>query len=203
MLAILATKPWLPNLLGEEEPVEVVRANTSSRGNTPSPVAYKMPAAMVEKSAASLCWISLFCAITTVALLTMEALLQPEFASAFNLLSIRLTILVVLVMSLGFLAIQRYQLVRKETLLDLGIAFQVVIAFAISMFETTFPWNPQAAVLGHSGVAIWLALCGLLLPNSPAKSGIAAVLSALAWPAAYYLNLNLHGFAPLPWNRLL
>jgi len=81
--------------------------------------------------------------------------------------------------------------------------FQVTIAFSIAMFETTFEWNPSIPVLGHSGVAIWLALCGLLLPNEPLQSALAAVLSALAWPAAYYLNLNLHGFTPLPWNRLL
>lgn len=81
--------------------------------------------------------------------------------------------------------------------------FQVTITFSIAMFETTFEWNPSIPVLGHSGVAIWLALCGLLLPNEPLKSALAAVLSALAWPAAYYLNLNLHGFTPLPWNRLL
>jgi eukaryotic-like serine/threonine-protein kinase len=104
---------------------------------------------------------------------------------------------------LGFVAIQRFGWLSKARLLDLGIVFQVAIAFSIAMFETTFEWNPNAAVLGHSGVAIWLALCGLLLPNAPLKSALAAVLSAAAWPAAYFLNLQLHGFTPLPWNRLL
>lgn len=183
--------------------MDIVRANSSPTENTPSPVAYRLPPAMVEKSAERLCWISILCAVTTVALLAMQGFLQPEFAQSFQLWSIRLTMMGTLGMSLGFIVIQRMGLIRKAALLDLGIVFQVGIAFAISMFETAIPWDPANPVLGHSGVAIWLALCGLLLPNSPVKSGIAAFLSAMSWPAAYWLNLQLHGFTPLPWNRLL
>ncbi len=183
--------------------MEIVRASSSPTENTPSPVAYRLPPEMVEKSADRLCWISILCAVTTVALLAMQGFLQPEFAQSFHLWSIRLTMLGTLGMSLGFIVIQRLGLVRKATLLDLGIVFQVGIAFAISMFETAIPWDATNPVLGHSGVAIWLALCGLLLPNSPVKSGIAAFFSAMSWPAAYWLNLQLHGYTPLPWNRLL
>ena len=71
------------------------------------------------------------------------------------------------------------------------------------MFETAIPRDPSDPVLGSSGVAIWLALCGLMLPNSPVKAGIAALFSALGWPAVYWLNLQLYGCTPLPWNRLL
>ncbi len=183
--------------------MQVVRAATSPSQQTPSPAAFRLPQALIDKNADRLCWISLLCAVTTVALLGMEGLLQPEFGDAFRLASIRWTIAGILALTVGFIAIQQFGLVRKDVLLDLGIVFQVAIAFAIAMFETTFNWNPNVPVLGHSGVAIWLALCGLLLPNAPLKSALAAILSALAWPAAYLLNLNLHGFTPLPWNRLL
>ncbi len=183
--------------------MQVVRAAASPSQQTPSPAGFRLPQALIEKNADRLCWISILCGVTTVALLAMEGLLQPEFGVAFQLASIRWTIAGILGLTLGFIAIQQFGLVRKEVLLDLGIVFQVSIAFSIAMFETTFNWNPNLPVLGHSGVAIWLALCGLLLPNAPLKSALAAVLSALAWPAAYGLNLYLHGFTPLPWNRLL
>ena len=158
---------------------------------------------MLEKAADRLCWISILCAVTTVALLTMEGFLQPEFSAAFRLASIQWTIGGILALTVGFIAIQRFGWLSKAALLDLGIVFQVAIAFAIAMFETTFNWNPDVPVLGHSGVAIWLALCGLLLPNAPLKSAIAAALCAISWPVAYWLNIQLHGFTPLPWNRLL
>jgi hypothetical protein len=183
--------------------MQVVRPASSPSQQTPNPVTLKLPPELLEKSVSRLCWISILCAVTTVALLGLEGFLQPEFGQAFQLASIRLTILGILFLTAGFIAVQQFGWVRKEVLLDLGIVFQVAIAFSIAMFETTFDWNPNVPVLGHSGVAIWLALCGLLLPNAPLKSAIAAVLSALSWPLAYYLNLQLHGFTPLPWNRLL
>jgi eukaryotic-like serine/threonine-protein kinase len=183
--------------------MQVVRNASSPSQQTPNPATMKLPPELLEKSVSRLCWISILCAVTTVALLGLEGLFQPEFSQAFQLASIRLTILGILFLTAGFIAVQQFGWVRKEVLLDLGIVFQVAIAFSIAMFETTFDWNPNVPVLGHSGVAIWLALCGLLLPNAPLKSAIAAVLSALSWPLAYYLNLQLHGFTPLPWNRLI
>ncbi len=183
--------------------MQVVRAASGSSQNTPNPMGFRLPPGLIEKSASRLCWISILCAVMTVVLLGMESMLQPEFNKAFQLASIRLTILGIVFLSIGFIVIQRAGWLSKERLLDVGIVFQVAISFAISMFETTFEWNGNIPVLGHSGVAVWLALCGLLLPNAPLKSAIAATLSALSWPAAYYLNLNLHGFAPLPWNRLI
>ncbi|MCX6612102.1 MAG: hypothetical protein NTW74_14765, partial [Acidobacteria bacterium] len=183
--------------------MQVVRAAANPSQQTPSPGGFRLPQALVEKNADRLCWISILCGVTTVALLAMEGFLQPEFGAAFELASIRWTIGGILALTAAFIAIQQFGLVRKEVLLDLGIVFQIAIAFSIAMFETTFNWNPNVPVLGHSGVAIWLALCGLLLPNAPLKSALAAVLSALAWPTAYLLNLGLHGFTPLPWNRLL
>ena len=183
--------------------MQVIRAASTPGSSTPSPAGFSLPPAMLEKAADRLCWISVLCAVTTVALLTMEGFLQPEFGAAFRLASIQWTIGGILALSLGFIAIQRFGWLTKAALLDLGIVFQVAIAFSISMFETTFNWNPNVPVLGHSGVAIWLALCGLLLPNAPLKSAIAAVLCALSWPLAYWLNIQLHGFTPLPWNRLL
>lgn len=186
----------------EEQDMEVIRAASGSSESTPSPVAYKLPPALVEKASERLCWIASLCAVTTVILLSIEALLQPEFQQAFQLPSLRITILLTFLVSGGFILAQRNGWVKKETLLDLGIVFQVMIAFVIAMFETSIPWDAADPVLGHSGIAIWLCLCGLLLPNAPLKAGMAAILSAAMWPAAYYLNLNLHGYTPLPWNRL-
>lgn len=188
---------------GKIEDMEVIRAASSgSAETTPSSISYKLPPALVEKATESLCWVTSLCAVTTVLFLSIEALFQPEFQKAFQLPALRITILFTLLISGAFILIQRNGWVKKETLLDLGIGFQILIAFVIAMFETSIPWDASDPVLGHSGVAIWLALCGLLLPNAPLKSGVAAIVSAAMWPAAYFLNLNLYGYEPLPWNRI-
>ncbi len=181
--------------------MEIVRAASGGSGDqTPSPLAHKLPPALVEKAMERLCWISILCAVTTVLLLGLEAYFQPEIRESLHQPAIRLTVLMTLLLSGLFIVVQRSGWVKKETLLDFGIVFQVLISFMISMFETTVKWT-DAPVIGHSGVSIWLALCGLLLPNAPLKAGLAALLSAMTWPAAYYLNLNLYGFEPLPFNR--
>lgn len=184
--------------------MEIVRAASGSSGDaTPGLMAHKLPPALLEKVSERLCWVTMLCAVTTVTLLAIEGFLQPEFREAFDLPAIRLVILFTLLASGGFVLLQRNGWVKKETLLDLGIVFQVLISFTIAMFETTIPWQANVPVIGHSGVALWMLLCGLLLPNAPFKAGVAALASASMWPAAYYLNLYLYGFDPLPTNRFL
>jgi serine/threonine-protein kinase len=44
---------------------------------------------------------------------------------------------------------------------------------------------------------------GLLIPNKAWIKFVIGLASASTWPLAYVLNLHLHGYVPLPWNRLL
>jgi eukaryotic-like serine/threonine-protein kinase len=185
----------------EESGMEIVRA-TSGSSDSPSPISHKLPPALLDKAAERLCWISILCAVTTVLFLALEHSLQAEAREMLALPAIRLTMLGIVFLTAAIFAVQRNGWVKKETLLDLGILFQVSISFAIAMFETSMKWKPEETVMGHSGVAIWLSICGLLLPNAPLKAGLAAILSAAMWPAAYYFNLQLYGFEGLPWNRL-
>ncbi|MCX6614249.1 MAG: serine/threonine-protein kinase [Acidobacteria bacterium] len=180
--------------------MEIIRGNQTT-GDSASPVSTQLPPALLEKAADRLCWITILCAVSTILLFALEQWLQPELNAMADLASVRLSLLGVFLLAGGFFAVQRNGWVKKQTLLDLGIVFQVYVAFAISMLETSRPWKDDV-VLGHSAVAIWLSICGLVLPNVPLKAGMAAILSACAWPAAYYLNLSLYGFDPLPLNRL-
>lgn len=177
-------------------------ARASSGLDSPSPIALKLPPAMVQKAAERLCWISVMCAVTTVVSFSLQNFLQPEMSAMLDKPALRLTLLGLLLLAVGLTAINRFSLVKKETLIDLGVLFQIAVSFAIAMFETSLGWNPNEPVRGLSSVAVWLSLCGLLLPNSPMKAGIAGLLSAGSWPLAYAINLRLYGFAPLPWNRL-
>ncbi len=182
--------------------MEIIRGNQTGSDSSAAAPSFRLPAPIVERAAERLCWITALCAISAAALFGVEHWLQPEIRAISSLESIRLSLLGLIFAAGSFIGIQHSGWMRKETLLDLGIAFEVYVSFVIAMFETSLPWENEA-VLGHSAVAIWLSVCGLLLPNAPLKAGAAALLSASMWPAAYYLNLHLHGFAPLPTNRLL
>ena len=179
--------------------MEIIRGNQTT-GDSASPISSNLPPALLEKAADRLCWITILCAVSTVVFFGLEQWLQPELHAMANLPAIRLCLLGIFFMAAAFFAVQRNGWVKKQTLLDLGIVFQVYVAFAISMMETSLPWKDEV-IMGHSAVAIWLSICGLVLPNSPLKAGIAALLSAATWPAAYFFNLYLYNLDPLPLNR--
>jgi serine/threonine protein kinase len=180
--------------------MEIIRSNQTT-SDTASPIPNKLPPALLEKSAGRLCWITTLCAVSTVLFFGLQQLLQPELHAIADLPAIRLSLLGVFFMAGAFFAIQKNGWVKKQTMLDLGIVFQVYVAFSIAMMETSLPWKDDV-VMGQSAVAIWLSICGLLLPNTPLKAAIAALVSATTWPAAYFLNLYLYNFDPLPLNRL-
>jgi hypothetical protein len=170
---------------------------------TPNPVAFQLPPQIQDRAADGLCWVSLFTAVTSVALTAIEHILQPEFAAAWRHPILRLVSLAIFFVSIGFMVVQRSGWLTKQRLLDLGMVFQVAIAFACGLFEGAAYQNPNAVVLGHSGIAVWMVLCGRLMPNAPLKSAITAALCVAMWPLAYWVDLLVFGYQPMPLSRML
>lgn len=171
--------------------------------DSPSPISIKLPPQIVERVAERLCWMAIFVACAVVSLVSVEGFLQEEFAAALQRPFLRLTLFGLLAMTAGFVVVHRNGWLSKARLMDVGLVYQVMVSFAISMFETAVNWDPNAPARGLSGLNAWLLLCGFLLPNAPLKVGITSALSVATWPAAYWINLNVAGLTPLPWNRLL
>jgi serine/threonine-protein kinase len=158
---------------------------------------------MVEAAVSRLRWISLICAGLTGLAVYLEGQLQPEVSRLLKDPILALVLLSVVLSALGINAIQRYRLVSPVGILNLGLAFEVVVAAAISFSETALPRLPDGPVLGASKVALWIGLVGLLIPNKPWIKFVTALACATTWPCAYVLNLHLYAYEPLRWNRLL
>jgi serine/threonine protein kinase len=171
--------------------------------DSPGLVASKLPPQIVDRAVAGLCWISVFTVITSILLTTIEHVLQPEFAEAWKHPLLRIASLFMVFLSIGFIVVQRTGWLRKEQLLDLGLVFQVAVAFCCALFEGAAYKDPNAVVLGHSGIAVWMLLCGLLMPNAPLRTAISAVLCVLMWPLGYWVDLQIFGYQPMPISRLL
>jgi len=162
----------------------------------------RYPAAMVETAVRRFCWISLICAVTTVLSFTIQRWLQPEVAAAQRDPLLPLLALFLVLFSASMIAVQRFALLSSYTMLNVGLVFQVFVAFAIAFFETSTQIPVDRQVRGCSVVAVWITVCGLLIPNTPLVTFVTALGSALMWPIAYSLNLHLHHFEPVPFNRL-
>src|SRR5262249_46504744 len=76
-------------------------------------------------------------------------------------------------------------------------------AFACGLFETAAYQDPNAVVFGASRIAVWMLLCAWLMPNAPLKSFVTGVLCALMWPLAYWTNVQIFDYQPMPLNRML
>lgn len=186
--------------------MQIVRAASSSpSGNTGSGSAspgFRLPPALVNKAAARMCMVSVTASVTMVLMFIAERFLQPEMAAAQQEPIVRLTGLFVLLVSAGFITIQRLGLVSKQAVLNMGIGYQAAISFAIGVLETCIPMAAHEAVKGVSSLVPWIVLCGLLIPTTPLASLTASTASILAWLAGYQMNLAVLGFAAVPFNRL-
>ena len=175
----------------------------SDEFESPGLVASKLPPQIVDRAVTGLFWITIFTVVTSVLFTAVEHILQPEFAKAWAHPVLRITSLGILFLSAGVMVVQRMGWIRKDRLLDLGLFFQVAIAFACALFEAAAYENPNAVVLGHSGIAVWMLLCGLLMPQAPLRAALSAALCVLMWPLAYWVDLQLFGYQPMPLTRLL
>jgi serine/threonine-protein kinase len=137
-------------------------------------------------------------AVSSVILTAAEHVLQPEFAAEWSHPMLRITSAGIVLLSLGFILVLRSGRVRKQRLLDLGMFFQVAIAFACGLWKGAAMRDPKAPVVGHSAIAVWMMLCGRLMPNAPLRSALTAVLCVLMWPLSYWVDLEVFGYQPMP-----
>ncbi len=158
---------------------------------------------LIESAATRLRWICIVCAVTTAVFLMLQRLLQPGVAGVMWQPEFSLIWLFVILASVGIGAVQRFHLLPSVAIVNLGLVFEVAVSFAISFSETAIPFPRQGPLPGVSAVAIWIVTVGLLLPNRPRTKLVVAMVSASTLPLAYFLNLHLHGFEPLPANQLL
>ena len=180
---------------------KLIRASSpwSTEGveGTPSP----LPPQLVNTAVARLCWIAVTCAVTTVVWVIVQNLLQPDLR-ALRDPYFPLTVLFVLFSSLAVTAINRFRLLSPIQILNVGLWFEVFIAFFIAHAETAIQMPLNTPILGASLVCTWICFVVLLVPRKPFTTLVTALACAAMWPAAYFINLGIHHYTMLPWNRL-
>ena len=103
----------------------------------------------------------------------------------------------------GLIALQHYRVVPPTTIIQAGMLFELVVAFSISTFETSIPFDPGATVRGGSMLSLWIIIVGFLVPNRPWVTLSVALAAASTWPIAYVINVARLDLTPLPAHRLV
>jgi serine/threonine-protein kinase len=158
---------------------------------------------LVEAAALRVRWLCAICAGTAIVSLTLQRLLQPEVAGILRNPVFALTWLFLVLVSIGVSAVHRLRLLTPPAMLTLGLVFEVMVAFAISLSETAMEVPSDRPMLGIPALSMWILVVGLLVPNRPIVKLVVALISASTFPLAYFINLYVHDFQPLTWNRFL
>ncbi|MGV3518144.1 protein kinase domain-containing protein [Luteitalea sp.] len=157
---------------------------------------------LITQASRRLCWVSLLAAVTTVLTFAFQRVVQPEVIPVQQDPVNALAMLANVLGAAGLIALQQYRVVPPATILQLGMVFELIVAFYISTIETSLPFDPNAVVRGGSNLAIWIVIVGFLVPNTPVITLTVALLAATTWPVAYFINVSRLDLTPLPLNRL-
>jgi serine/threonine-protein kinase len=181
---------------------DIVRATPGQMTAGPTDHDTQLSPRLISQASRRLCWVSLLAAVTTVLTFAFQRVVQPEVIPVQQDPVNALAMLANVLGAAGLIALQQYRVVPPATILQLGMVFELIVAFYISTIETSLPFDPNAVVRGGSNLAIWIVIVGFLVPNTPVITLTVALLAATTWPVAYFINVSRLDLTPLPLNRL-
>jgi serine/threonine-protein kinase len=131
--------------------------------------------------------------IITAILLQEHALTDRMFQLIVSLISI--------VLGIAVFAMSRHARIRPDLLLDIGLIFEVVGAFGISMaqFWGIFPeWEGQAyrEYVGIPWECVWIVMFPLIAPNTPGKTLLASLGAASTGLLTVMLSMSVGATDP-------
>jgi serine/threonine protein kinase len=178
-------------------PVDATSLSSGSQGPA------GLPPKLVEDAAQRLSILAIFLVVVVVVVQVFQRFAQPELATIIDDPVNRLATLASVLMAIGLFVLQRLRLVTARTLLGLGMVFEVVVAIAISMIETTRPFDAKVPLLGLSALGPWIAFVGALIPNRPIVTLLVALAAATTWPLAYAINAARLDFVTESWRQAM
>src|SRR5687768_10042470 len=102
----------------------------------------RLPQGMVDDAAQRLGWLALVVAIIIPAVQIFQRFAQPALTPALDTEINRLATLASELMAICVFALRRYRVVLPRVLLVIGMVWEVMVAFCISLIETSLPLDP-------------------------------------------------------------
>ncbi len=193
-----------------EEPAEAgakgepapVRGALHPAGSSVAAPAWAMPAELMRQAARRLglaaFGVGLAFAITIAVTNVIEALGWYNFSHQ----AVRNALFALLVVASGAVTwVVRVGRLTSARLLRLSLAYEVVVAFGISMGDNLEPLHAALPLVAISWLCVWVVIFPLVVPAPPRWALVASVASASTWPLAYFIGVAA-GNPPAP-GRIL
>jgi serine/threonine-protein kinase len=155
--------------------------------------AHGLPAEIIETAVKRLAVLALMVALLVPAGFWAELIIQPDRLA--GRIPFAVTIAVFLLGAAMSVAAWSRK-TRPEVLLDVGLLFQVAVAFALSLTEDTPPWPRGLLLRGPSWNCLWISVYVITIPGTYGKNLLAAFASACMSPLALLIACVVHGVRP-------
>ncbi len=91
---------------------------------------------------------------------------------------------------------------RPALVLDLGLVFQVIVAFGLSLDENTPLWPADQMLRGVSWNCLWISMYVVTIPGTYGKSVLAAITAACMGPFGLLVAIVVEGATPAQYQVL-
>ena len=153
-----------------------------------SKVRTRIPTELLGKTSSRLYWLAVVVMVSTVAQFVLRHFLDPNFRTIETRPWLLLDISLLVISSLAMILIHRRGFLAPARVLELGLAYEIVIAFGLALLEFTRAQVPGHWLIGISTLPMWILVFGIFVPNTPGRTLVAAMVSAAAAPAAYIVS---------------
>ena len=102
----------------------------------------------------------------------------------------------VIVVSAALFGLCRSGWLEPRRLLDLGLLYEVAVAFGISMGDHLAPLSSERPLEQVSWLCVWIVVFPVVVPSTTGKALLAALASASAWPLAFLVGCAMGQPAP-------
>ncbi len=157
------------------EPREIRRISSATG-------AYGLPADLMDTAVQRLGFLGLVIALMAPSILAVEFLTQPERLANAGVPFVQIVAGVLSAAGAAVCILAWSRMLRTELMLDLGLMFEVLVAFAIALSENATAWPPDHPIRGISWNCLWITTYVVAIPGTYGKSVLAAFAAALMGP---------------------
>lgn len=150
----------------------------------------QVPTELLGKTSSRLNWLAILVLVSTILLFLLRHFLQPELHQIEKLLVFRLVMGVLVLAPIAVIAIHRMGVFAPARVLEVGVAFEVLVTFALAVLEFLKPRAVGESPIGMSSLPMLILVFGIFVPNTPVRTLVASAISALMGPLAYVLLLS-------------
>jgi eukaryotic-like serine/threonine-protein kinase len=150
----------------------------------------RIPTELIGKTSSRLYWLAVVVLVTSVILFVTRHFLDPTLKPLERQPVFILDISLLVVSSLMIIAIHRIGFLPPNRVLELGLAYEVVVSFGLAMLEFIRGQSSESFI-GMSSVPMWILAYGIFVPNTPTRTLIGALISAAIGPAAYFVSRSV------------